>query len=129
MPPGEILPVSVETEGQMQAAGNSGPPSSILLPTSCQLTGAIVTATGTYQGGPVPNVYNRYGDIVELYVFAASSPGFPQGAQLGASSAEDSPPLGSSTWRVSTTVAQDPGSHPARCVVAAQPTHDEQLAP
>src|SRR5580700_10466139 len=33
------LPISVESDSQMKAEGNDGPSSSILLPTSCWLTG------------------------------------------------------------------------------------------
>lgn len=124
------IPISVESDSQMEAEGNDGPSSAILLPTSCQLTGTTITADGTYtNGGFVPNVYNRYGDIIVLYVFAAPSPGYPEGIQLGASDVEESPVLGSQTpWHVSVSISPSVGV-PAECVVAAQPTHDEQLAP
>jgi hypothetical protein len=114
----------------MIAEGNNGPSSSILLPTSCQLTGNTITAEGTYtNGGFVPNLYDRYGDIIVLYVFSASSPGYPQGMQLEASSASESPVLGGQNpWYVSVSISGSAGA-PARCTVAAQPTHDEQLAP
>lgn len=114
----------------MKAEGNNGPSSAILLPTSCQLTGTTVTAAGTYtNGGFVPNVYNRYGDIIVLYVLAAPSAGYPEGMQLGASNLSESPVLGSrAPWHVSLSISPSVGA-PARCVVAAQPTHDEQLAP
>jgi hypothetical protein len=124
------LPISVESDSQMEAEGNDGPSSSILLPASCQLTGTTVTAEGTYtNGGFVPNVYNRYGDIIVLYVFTAPSPGYPDGMQLGASDANESPALGSqSPWHVSLSITPSVGV-PAECVVAAQPTHDAQFAP
>jgi len=129
VPPATIsLPISVESDSAMQAAGNNGPSSSILMPSSCVLSGDTVTATGTYQGGFAPNVYNRYGDVVVLYVFGAPSSGYPQGAQLGASPASNSPVIGSGTWRVSTAVDL-PIGQPVSCVVAAQPTHEVQLAP
>ena len=112
----------------MQAAGNNGPSSSILTPSSCVLSGNTVTAIGTYQGGFAPNVYNRYGDVVVLYIFGAPTSGYPQGAQLGASSVNNSPAIGSGTWQTSATVDLSTGQ-PVRCVVAAQPTHDVQLAP
>jgi hypothetical protein len=123
------LPISVESDAQMQAEGNSGPSSSILVPESCELNGTTVTAEGGYQGGFAPNEYNRYGDIVELYVFAATSAGYPDGPQLAASSVTDSPPIGGyGTWQVSAQLGSDlPPA--ARCEVAAQPTQDEQLAP
>ena len=112
----------------MKAEGNDGPSSSILLPTSCLLTGTAVTAQGTYSnGGFVPNVYDRYGDIIVLYVRAAPSPGYPDGMQLGVSDVSESPVVGSGDrWQVS--VSPYVGV-PARCVVAAQPTHDGQFAP
>jgi hypothetical protein len=124
------LPISVESDSQMTAEGNHGPSSSILLPTSCRLTGTTVTAEGTYtNGGFVPNVYDRYGDIIVLYVRAAPSAGYADGAQLGASDASESPVVGiTAPWQVSIPVSRSAGV-PARCVVAAQPTHDGQLAP
>jgi hypothetical protein len=124
------IPISVESDSQMKAAGNDGPSSSILLPTSCRLTGTTITADGTYaNGGFVPNVYDRYGDIIVLYARAAPSPGYAEGMQLGASDVSESPVLGSSApWHVSLSISPSAGV-PARCVVAAQPTHDGQFAP
>ena len=128
--PGEQLPISVESDSQMKAEGNDGPSSSILLPTSCRLTGTTITAEGTYtNGGFVPNVYDRYGDIIVLYVRAAPSPGYAEGMQLGASDVSESPVVGSrAPWHVSLSISPSVGV-PARCVVAAQPTHDGQFAP
>jgi hypothetical protein len=128
VPPRTNLTISVQSDSQMKAVGNDGPSSSILLPSSCQLSGNTVTAIGTYQGGSAPNVYNRYGDIVELYIFGAPSSGYPEGTQLGASPVNSSPVIGSGTWQVSTTVDLSTGQ-PVSCVVAAQPTHQVQLAP
>jgi hypothetical protein len=126
--PGELLPISVESERQMKAEGNDGPSSSILLPTSCVLTGTTITAEGTYtNGGFVPNLYDRYGDIIVLYARAVPSPGYPQGMQLGVSDVSESPVVGSGVrWQVSLSPYV---GVPARCIVAAQPTHDEQFAP
>jgi hypothetical protein len=114
----------------MRAAGNNGPSSSILLPTSCRLTGTTVTAEGTYtNGGFVPNLYDRYGDIIVLYVSTAPSAGYPDGMQLGVSDASQSPAVGSrAPWQVSLSFSPSIGV-PAECVVAAQPTHDPQFAP
>jgi hypothetical protein len=97
---------------------------------SCQLTGTTITADGGYtNGGFVPNVYNRYGDIIVLYVLAAPSPGYAAGMQLGVSDVSESPVLGShAPWHVSLSISPSVGV-PARCVVAAQPTHDGQFAP
>ncbi len=124
------LPISVESDSQMKAEGNNGPSSSILLPTSCRLTGTTMTAEGTYtNGGFVPDVYDRYGDIIVLYVRAAPSPGYAEGIQLGASVVSESPVVGShAPWHVSLSISPSLGV-PARCVVAAQPTHAGQFAP
>jgi hypothetical protein len=128
--PASRIPISVESDSQMKAEGDDGPSSSILLPTSCQLTGTTITAEGTYtNGGFVPNVYDRYGDIIVLYVLATPSPGYAEGMQLGASDVRESPVLGSrAPWHVSLSISPSV-SAPARCVVAAQPTHDGQFAP
>jgi hypothetical protein len=124
------IPISVESDSQMMAEGNDGPSSAILLPTSCQLTGTTITAQGTYtDGGFVPNVYDRYGDIIVLYVLTAPSAGYPDGMQLGASDVSESPVLGSrAPWQVSLSISPSVGV-PAECIVAAQPTHDGQFAP
>ena len=124
---GENLPISVQSDSQMKAEGNNGPSSSILLPTSCRLTGRTVTAEGSYtNGGFVPNVYNRYGDIIVLYVFGAASPGYAHGIQLGVSDAGQSLMVGTpAPWHVASLYV----GKPSTCVVAAQPTHDVQLAP
>jgi hypothetical protein len=128
--PGRQLPISVESDSQMKAEGNDGPSSSILVPTSCRLADATITAEGAYgNGGFVPNVYDRYGDIVVLYVLSAPAPGYAEGMQLGVSDVRQSPVLGSrAPWRVSLSISPSAGV-PARCVVAAQPTHDGQFAP
>jgi hypothetical protein len=124
------LPISVESASQMKAAGNDGPSSSILLPTSCRLTGTTITAEGSYSnGGFVPDVYDRYGDVIVLYARSAPTPGYAEGMQLGASDARESPAVGSrAIWHVSISISPSLGV-PARCVVAAQPTHDGQFAP
>ena len=128
--PAAHIPISVESDSQMKAEGNDGPSSSILLPTSCQVTGTSVTAEGTYtNGGFVPDVYDRYGDIIVLYVLAAPSAANAEGLQLAASDVSESPVVGSrAPWHVSLSVSSPVGA-PARCVVAAQPTHDAQFAP
>ena len=124
----QSLPISVESDTAMRAAGNEGPSSSSLLPASCQVTGSIATATGDYQGGIPPEIYHRYGDVVELYVFSAAVSGYPQGIQVATLSSEHPPAIGGSgTWTVIVPVQSSP--EPARCAVAAQPTHDFQGAP
>jgi hypothetical protein len=122
------LPTTVESDAAMQAEGNGGPSSTILVPGSCTVVGTTVTAKGTYQDNFVPEVYGRYGDIIVLYLFTAPSPGYASGMQLAVSSLENSPVLGGPTWQVAATFDPSLGQ-PAKCVVAAQPTHDEQLAP
>jgi hypothetical protein len=89
-----------------------------------------VTADGTYtNGGFVPNLYDRYGDIIVLYIRAAPSNGYAEGMQLGVSDASQSPVVGSrAPWHVSLSIPA-PAGVPAQCVVAAQPTHDPQFAP
>jgi hypothetical protein len=131
-PSARRLPISVESDSQMRAEGNNGPSSSVLLPTSCRLTGTTVTAEGTYSnanGGFVPNLYDRYGDIIVLYVRTAPSSDYPEGMQLAVSEASESPAVGiQAPWHVSLSYSPSVGV-PGQCVVAAQPTHDLQLAP
>jgi hypothetical protein len=109
----------------MHSAGNDGPSSSILAPTSCVLAGGTLTATGGYtNGGFAPNVYSRYGDVVELYAYTT-----PASVQVAELSSEHRPPIGGyGTWQVNAPLNTTPGV-PTRCVVAAQPTHAVQLAP
>jgi hypothetical protein len=120
----KMLHTVVESDAQMKASGNDGPSSSILSPQSCVQHGTIVTATGSYtNGGFAPNVYNRYGDVVELYVYDAS------GAQLAMTNTEDRPAIGGyGNWTV-TAELNSTTANPAECVVAAQPTPALQLAP
>lgn len=53
--------VSVQSDAAMRAAGNHGPSSSILVPSSCKVTVTSVTAAGTYRDGFAAGVYARYG--------------------------------------------------------------------
>ncbi len=114
----------------MQEAGNGGPSSSILVPTSCELNGTTVTAVGGYQGGFAPYIYGRYGDFAELYVFTAPMPGFSQGIMLGlGGDGENTAAIGGyGTWQVTANINSSLGQ-PTSCLIAAQPTHDEVLAP
>lgn len=126
---GASLPISVQSDTAMRSAGNAGPSSSILVPSSCHLSGASVTAAGTYQGSFVPAVYARYGDVIDLYVFTASASGYSSGIQLGELSLAHPPALGGArTWTVTVPVDTSLGT-PHRCLVAAQPTHDFEGAP
>ncbi len=124
------IPVAVQSDAEMQAAGNNGPSSSILAPTSCVVTGTQVTARGGYtNGGFAPNTYDRFGAVVKLYVYTAPVAGYPQGRQIVNVGEETVAPIGGyGPWEVSGPIYVTSGV-PARCVVASQPTHDIILAP
>lgn len=127
--PAASLPVSVQSDAAMRRAGNAGPSSSILTPTSCTLRGESLTAEGSYAGGLAPQVYPRYGDVIDLYAFTAPQAGYPDGIQLATPSTPQSPRIGGTgSWSVTVPVDRSLG-RPARCVLAAQPTHDFQGAP
>lgn len=126
-----FLPVTVESDVLMRAAGNHGPTSSILDPSSCTVTKNTATATGTYRDGDfVPNVYDRYGDRIDLYVFTAPQRGHPSGVQLADPFTARAPAIaGRGRWTVTVPLPVTGVGGPARCMVAAQPTHDFQGAP
>jgi hypothetical protein len=124
------VPVTVQSDASMRAAGNRGPSSAILEPSSCTITKTTATATGTYQGGFAPEDYNRYGDRIDLYVFTAPQPGYPPGIQLANPFTHSAPAIGGrGPWTVRVPLVVTGFGLPARCVVAAQPTHDWQGAP
>src|SRR5262245_7754312 len=60
---GEALPISVSSQ-----LTSDQQDSSVLVPSSCQLYGGVLTAQGTVTG-VLPEVYRRYGDVVELYAY------------------------------------------------------------
>jgi hypothetical protein len=129
---GHPLPVSVQSDSAMIAAGNEGPSSTILVPSSCTVTATSATATGTYQGGFVPMIYQQYGDVVDLYVFTGPVQGDPQGIQVANEPFTRHAPFIAGLrvgvrWTV--TVPLDSLGKPARCMVAAQPTMDFQGPP
>lgn len=113
----------------MQQGGNTGAPdSSILLPSSCRWTGTKVVASGTYDGGYVPEVYIRVGDVVELYVYTAGTSDNPQGTQLANLNGGEKPAVVTGTkWQTAATVDKSLG-RPYTCVVAVQATHAFQGA-
>ena len=116
----------------MRAAGNQGPSSSILVPSSCTVSSSSATATGTFSGGLAPVDYARYGDVIDLYVFSAPQSGYSEGIQLASPFTPSAPSVaGKGPWSV--TVPLDTqltnADQPVRCVVAAQPTHDFEGAP
>jgi hypothetical protein len=125
-----VVPVTVQSPSAMRAAGNYGPTSAILDPSTCAITKTTATVTGTYEGGFAPNIYSRYGDRIDLYVFTAPQPGYPRGIQLAQPFTDHSPAIGGSgRWTVRVPLLVTGFGHPARCMVAAQPTQDWQGAP
>ena len=118
------LPIRVE-------ATNDGvsPSATVLAPSSCHLSDSTATATGGY-GGFVAEDYHRVGDVVELYVYTAPTPGYPDGIQVGELSSEKPALVASgsaSTW-TSTVPVGSLGS-PTRCAVTVQATHQFEGAP
>jgi len=124
------VPVSVQSDAAMRAAGNQGPSSSILVPSSCKVTARSATATGTYRDGFAAEVYARYGEVIDLYVFSRPTAGYPEGIQLANEPFTRHSPFigGKSPWTVTVPIDKTLGQ-PARCMVAAQPTMDFQGAP
>jgi hypothetical protein len=127
---GRAIPASVQSDAGMRAAGDDGPSSSIMRPSSCTVTAKTATASGTYQGSFVPAVYQRYGDVIDLYVYTAPLKGYPNGIQLADQPFTRQAPFiaGGGRWTVTVPIATQLG-RPARCVVAAQPTMEFQGAP
>jgi hypothetical protein len=69
-------------------------------------------------------VYSRYGAVVELYVYDTA------GAELALTGREQRPAIGGyGSWTVTSPLDPNVTGSPARCVVAAQPTQAEVLAP
>lgn len=126
---GRTIPVTVQSDAAMLAAGNHGPSSSVLVPSSCTVTSTTATATGDYRGGFAPEVYRRYGDVIDLYVFSGPVPGYAEGMQLAAPFTRSSPTIAAGgAWTVTVPIEASLGQ-PARCLIAAQPTHDFEGAP
>lgn len=131
---GRSVPVSVQSDAAMRAAGNQGPSSSsVLMPVSCTVTATKATARGTYRGGFAPAVYGRYGDVIDLYVFTRAMKGSPTGIQLADEPFTRNVPFigGRGPWTVTVPLNRSLSTFgaPARCLVAAQPTMDFQGAP
>lgn len=125
-----LVPVSVQSDAAMRAAGNHGPSSSILVASSCKVTATSITAAGTYRDGFAAGVYPRYADVIDLYVFSRPATGYPEGIQLASQPFTRHSPYigGKGPWTVTVPLNSTPGQ-PARCMVAAQPTMDFQGAP
>jgi len=84
----------------------------------------MVTATGTFNGGFVPETYVRVGDVVELYAYdAPSMNNHGQESQvLDLGSEKPFIISGTGPWTVSAPV--DPTRlSPSECRVAVQSTH------
>jgi hypothetical protein len=116
---GEALPILVSSQ-----LTSDHQDSSVLVPSSCQLQGGVVTAEGTVTE-VLPEVYIRYGDVVELYAYNTTDnpPNSANDIQVLALESERPGSLtGGSTWTVSATVANG-FPPPLRCFVAIQSTH------
>lgn len=110
------LPVSVS-----QTLSSAGQAPSILLPASCTVDAGVATAKGKTTGVP-PEVYRRYGDVVELYVFSGTTGAALQLATLPA----ESPGTLGGTWTATVPIAPGFGNllgPAAVCEVAVQSTH------
>ena len=126
---GRSVPVSVQADAAMRASGNAGPSSSILVPSSCVVTAASATVKGSYRGGLAPEDYPRYGAVIDLYVFTRAVAGYPAGLQIASPFTMHAPAIGGTgSWTVTVPIDSSLGKS-ARCMVAAQPTHDFQGAP
>jgi hypothetical protein len=116
---GEALPISVSSQ-----LTSDQQDSSVLVPSSCQLHSGDVTAEGTVNG-VLPEVYNRYGDVVELYAYNTidNPPNGVNDIQVLALESERPGSLtGGTTWTVSAPVTNG-FPPPLRCFVAIQSTH------
>jgi hypothetical protein len=115
---GTALPVSSSAQ---LSSGQQDP--SILQPTSCTEQNGIVTATGSFSGGFVPEVYRRFGDVVELYAYN-SNDNPPTGADLQVLDLGSERPgsMSSAAWTASAPIDSAIGQ-PLRCLVAVQSTH------
>jgi hypothetical protein len=128
---GDVNPAKVETSAALQlpihwqpVSDRVSPDADILRPSSCSLSGELVTASGSFIGF-VPQIYLRIGDVVELYVYTAARAGYPSGIQLGLLSREEPPNIPGGQggpWLVKVPI--DPAlGHPERCAVTIQATH------
>jgi hypothetical protein len=115
----EALPISVGSQ-----LTSDQQDSSVLVPSSCQLHGGVLTARGTVTG-VLPEVYIRYGDVVELYAYSTTD-NPPNGANdiqvLALESEKPGSLSGGTTWTVTAPVANG-FPLPLRCIVAIQSTH------
>jgi hypothetical protein len=113
-------PVPISVSSQLTSDQQDA---SVLVPSSCQLQSGVVTATGTFTG-VLPEVYHRYGDLVELYAYTTNSdpPTGVNDVQVLALESEKPGIIDSSAWTASAPVATG-FPQPVRCFVALQSTH------
>jgi hypothetical protein len=102
------------------ALSTPGQDSSVLHPTSCTVANGVATATGTF--GQFYEVYRRYGDAVELYVYTGRPTVSPTTFELAQLPNPSSPPVDSGSWQVSAPITDAAGA-PMFCLVAVQSTH------
>jgi hypothetical protein len=113
-----VLPVS---DSAVLSVPQSDPDTvSVIQPTSCTITGGIVTATGTV--GFVSESYRRAGDVIELYVWGGQPANPVQLVNLPV----ETPAQLTSPWRI--TAPLDPAllgelDASSYCNVALQSTH------
>lgn len=113
------LPIAVSRQ-----LSSVGPDPSILVPSSCTLHEGTLTARGTFKGRFVPEVYVRYGDVVELYAYTAPTPANGEQRLQVVELASERPFVmaGRGPWRVTGPVEAQVGL-PRNCLVAVQSTH------
>lgn len=119
---GRPLDLTIAVSTQLSSDGQDP---SILLTSSCSFLNGSVTATGTFNGGFVPETYVRYGDVVELYAYtSAVSADSGQAFQIANLVLEKPFTMGNNgPWTVSAPVITDDVGAPTRCFVAVQSTH------
>ena len=121
--------ISTQLDISVQPVDPSNPSaqdsSIILLPSSCSLSNGVVTATGTFNGGYVPESYIRIGAVVELYVYSSPTGSASRGTQLADLPHEHPFTMGGSgPWTVTAPLDTQLGMTPASCQVDVQPTHN-----
>jgi hypothetical protein len=124
-----VTSTATQLEISVQPADPNNPSapdsSQILLPSSCSLSNGVVTATGTFNGGFVPESYIRIGAVVELYVYSSPAGSASQGTQLAVLGNEHPAEMGGTgPWTVTAPLDTQLGMTPASCQVDVQQTHN-----
>jgi hypothetical protein len=79
----------------------------------------------THRGGQVPEMYQRSGAVVELYVYTTTGDRKPSGNTCASLGEERPFPMtGSGPWMVTAPVTISMSEPPARCEVAIQPARE-----